>query len=358
MSFKLSCAVMAKAPDDGALQRAIASIRPHVDEVCLLWTCKEGEERPRLEGVDVVGFSDVCNAQQDCPPESACQCKAGDITDFAAARNASWALTTGGLVTYVDSDDLVVASPGANLRQLYKENVRTLYPYDYTHDSSGTCVARHHVDRVVAKATSFWTDPVHNMLTFPSGMSLEKTDAVRWVHQRGNTGAAHSTARALRILRHWEGSAKYANDARFAYYLGRVHLDAGLRGRASVELERAYHLQTHVDHKTLIALDLARCWAPAPKYALEWGHRALELRPEWPAPWLTLARLYRALASSGAEPRKNAKLAHQFLRGGLACDDADTMVFTDPTERVWTSRLILGTDLRVSPPAAAREATQ
>jgi hypothetical protein len=336
----ISAAIIARSDGGGSLQRAVASIRPFVDEVCLTWTCKEGEERPHIEGVDSVHFFDGCNAQVDCPPESTCQCKAGQMVDFGAARSASFSVTSCDLTTYVDSDDVVVqACPGSDLRDLYTEKERTVFPYEYGYDKSGNCVSHQYTDRVVPKATR-WTDPIHNMLIFQPGMRLRTCRDFTWKHQRTVGGEKDSSARALRIVRHWQREAKYANDARFVYHLGRIHLDCGLRGRASVELERAFGLTTHVDMKTMVALDLARCHPPA--YGVMWGHRALELRPEWPAPWLCLARLYHTLSVKGVSPRKNDRLARQFLKVGLACEEPETLIILDPTDKARTSRLVLG----------------
>jgi hypothetical protein len=336
----LSAAIIAKTEGGDSLKRAVASIRPFVDEVCLTWTCKETEERPRIEGVDSVHYFDGCNAQEDCRPESACQCKRGDIIDFSSARNYSFSVTSGDLITYVDSDDTLTGS--GDLRAHYTEGLRTVFPYEYGYDASGVCISHHFIDRVMPKGAS-WDDPVHNQVAFPPGMRIVTCNAFTWKHARTRVGEDSSNARALRILRHWENHPKYKNHPRFVYYLGRVHMDCGILGRASVELERAFGLESHPDVKAITALCLARCYPP--KYGLAWAHRALELRPEWPAPWLCLARTYHALAQQGVEPKKNERLAHQFLRVGLSCDEPETLMILNPTDKRRTRELILGSAL-------------
>lgn len=315
------------------MQQAVSSIRPFVDEIVLVWTTQE--LRASIDGVDKVDSFDACNAQEDCSPESTCRCKKGDLLDFSAARNRSFELASGDLLTYVDSDDVFVGS--GDLRKAYREDARVIFPYEYAFNAAGECTDKHYTDRIVKKGT-YWTEPVHNLLAVDTSMPAIKNDSFIWRHQRNHSGVEASRERSLRILRHWAYLPRYQNDARFVYYLGRVHLDCGFLGRASRELERAFDLETFTDKKVTIALDLARCWSMAPgdgaKYGLVWGFRALELRPEWPAPWLALARLYCKLSQD--------RLARKFLRCGLECDPPDTMLFVDPTDAVYTQHLILG----------------
>ena len=296
-----------------------------------MWTTRE--DRPPIEGVDVTAHFDGCNTQVDCPLDSACKCKAGDLTDFSAARNRSFELASGDLLTWIDSDDTLRGQ--GDLRGLYKEGARVLSPYEYAFDASGRCTSRQYTDRVVARGTR-WTEPVHNMLVFAPGMKIEKSDAFVWRHERTPEGVKTSRERSLRILRHWEKTPRYQNDARFVYYLGRVHLDCGILGRASRELERAFHLEADVDKRATIALDLARCFTPKyAHHALPWAHKALELRPEWPSPWLACARAYHFTS--------RPEVARKFLLMGAQCAEADTALFVDPTEVSWTTSLVFGT---------------
>jgi hypothetical protein len=332
----LSCCVIAKNTDP-LLEKAIASIRPFVDEVVLLWTCKPDAERPKVEGVDVAAYFDGCNAQVDCSPDSACRCKAGDLINFSAARNESFRLASGDLCTYVDSDDIVVGA--GDLRALYKEEVRVVSPYEYAYSDKGQCIDRIYTDRVVLR-TMTWSQPVHNVFDFPPTSLIEKSDQFVWKHQRTLEGMKRSRSRSLRILRHWEFYPKYQSDPRFIYYLGRVHLDCGMRERAARELERALALETFTDQRAIIALDLVQS-VPLPR-AVHWAHVALEIRPEWPKPWLVLARLYHLLSRQGVTPKKNARLSKQFLDVGLACENPNTVVAVDPTDKDRIRELILG----------------
>jgi hypothetical protein len=333
---KLSCCVLCKNPDP-SLARAIASIRHLVDEVVLVWTCKPEAERPKVEGVDVVDYFDGCNAQVDCPPESACRCKAGDLINFSAARNRSFQLASGDLCTYVDSDDIV--SGTGDLRSLYKEEIRVLSPYEYAYNAKGECNDRLYTDRVVRK-TMTWSQPIHNVLDFPRSLFIEKNNQFVWKHQRTAEGVNNSRMRGLRVVRHWEFEPQYQSDPRFIYYLGRIHLDCGLRVKASRELERAFHLETFMDQKAIIALDLINSLPMM--QAIPWAYRAMEIRPEWPRPWLVLARIYHLLATQGVDPQKNAKRSKQFLEIGLKCDDPDTALFVDPIEKRRAKAFILG----------------
>lgn len=318
--------LIAREPS-GSLLRAIQSVKPLVDEVCLLWTCGPHGSWAKPDGVDVVDTFDRCNAQKDCPPGSPCGCKRGDLLDFSAARSRSFALATGELRTYLDSDDTIEGE--GDLRELYVPDVATYAPYNYGFDAKGCLTRRHYVPRVVdGRAT--WHYPVHNVLNPGGATSTRRVDTFTWVHHRTREGNVRSATRTLRMLLHWSYYPTYANDARFVYYLGRAFFDVGKLGRASEHMERALGLETNVDRKCLIALDLAQCYPPL--YALPWAHKALELRPEWASPWCALARLYHRL--------DNKELSRRFFRGATECGPPDTPMEADPTDVERTALLI------------------
>jgi len=298
-----------------------------VDEVCLLWTCAGPPWHIAPKGVDVVDYFDGCNAQADCPAGAPCGCKRGELLDFSAARTRSFALASGELRTYLDTDDTIEGA--GDLRDLYKPDVAVFSPYAYAFDELGRCTHRHYGPRVV-DVTARWSYPVHNVLRVERVTSVEHSDAFTWLHHRTPEGNAASGARALRMLQHWQATPCFQHDARFAYYLGRAFLDVGKRGRASTELERAFELETFRDQKCNIALDLARCFPPA--FALVWAHHALEIRPDWPAPWCMLARLYYRIGRHA--------LARRFLAGAQDCAPAATALAVDPTETERTAAML------------------
>ena len=78
---KLSCCIIAKGAP--SLELAVASVRPLVDEVVLVWT--SADEVRDIAGIDLAEVWLEATAKEDCPPERGCGCKKGDFLDFAAA---------------------------------------------------------------------------------------------------------------------------------------------------------------------------------------------------------------------------------------------------------------------------------
>jgi hypothetical protein len=248
---------------------AIESIRPRVDEVvCVRTAAGHGEP-----------FFQECNFSSDC--DCGCGSKAGDIQDFALARNRSFELAKGDWVTWIDTDDRVEGAP------FPREPVgRMYYPYEYAPTS------RLHLPRLVRRSEK-WTYPIHEMLPDkPVGIV---SGAVTWIHDRTPEGTVRSAMRNFRLLTHHMTVSEgvYRHDARMWYFYGKACLDLGSPIQALGKLARAFDLETWGEQKAMIAMDIARGMPThLSDLKLEWGWKAARLKPLWPSVWRCLSGLH------------------------------------------------------------------
>lgn len=198
--MKLSFAMVTAG--EPTLEAAVASVRPHVDEVVAVVT------RPAtLDALDryhklfdrFVVDSGFFPIGEDGEVE-------WERADFAAARNASFALATGDALAWGDTDDVLVG--GENLRPTIEKLVgdgakrfRLLFKYEYAvHE--GEVLSEQWRERVVLSGTPYaWEHPVHETLVATDGRTKEfdvQVDTVTWRHLR--PADSPRTDRNLRVL--------------------------------------------------------------------------------------------------------------------------------------------------------------
>ena len=138
------------------LEACLQSVRPHVDELCIVDTgsTDRSPEIARRYADKWELFLEANNSD-------------GLIEDFSRARNRSFDLITGDWAFWIDSDDVLVG--GQHLRELCNaatdDNVLYLLPYEYSHDEQGNCTCIHFRERLVRPPHRFaWRGPVHEVL--------------------------------------------------------------------------------------------------------------------------------------------------------------------------------------------------
>lgn len=326
----LSCAIIARyAPN---LEKAVASIRPMVDEVVVVWT-GEGERR-KIPGVDRSVLCLDFNATADCPPTLPCGCKVGDFLDFAGARNRAFELTTGEHIVWMDSDDEVVADSPDTLRKL----ATTLtgddlisFPYEYTYHADGKPCDLYPLPRIASRHHR-WAGPIHECL-FPQPSPLRIEKGAVWKHRRSADENQRSLQRNYRIARHWENSDRCRNDGRFLYYLGqsirdigKIQKDEADRHRyynwAAIAYARAYGTSGSYDEKYLAAEWITEMMTEMGRYgdALGWAASAAVVAAPWSQSLLLLGRgFYHLSRDSKNPPEKQAFARHAvtLLRAAL-----------------------------------------
>lgn len=327
--IKLSACLIIR--DEAAnLDRCLASIRPHVDELCVLDTGST-DDSPRIARK----YADKWEQWTGCNDSE------GRIADFSAARNRNLAQATGDAVLWLDGDDELVG--GENLRKLATEAARgpsgdfsVLAAYEYDHDDAGRVTTLQWRERIVGPPSRFeWRGPVHEGLLGKAGCepAHTQTDAFRVVHRRRKSGKGGVGDRNLRILRAW--FAKHGEaDVRLMHYFGAELLANKHIGEAMYWLRRHALMSNWSDERCLSLLHLARIHLAfgdgqeAARYASE----AMTTK-SWPEPLWLMGQAWCLMSEQGIDVEHNLRRGAHFLQQGLELGDADTLLMNDPTAR-------------------------
>lgn len=336
--MKLSCCMLVR-DDASTLEACLKSIRPHVDELCVLDTGSV-DDSPNIarEYADRWEYWTGCNDAE------------GRIEDFAAARNKSFSLATGDWVCWLDADDVVVGAE--NLRKLAAEcmvkDVRFIMPYEYAHDAAGRITLLQYRERLMRPLSNLrWQSPVHEicMLQNLSSGSVADImeDSVRFVHRQSKSTKLREPARNLRILQNYIRRVG-DTDPRALYYYGGELAKHGQYGAAVTAFKRHIELDTWPDQRCRAMLEVGNIYAQLGFHddAIRWYSDAMFVR-NWPEPMLALARVFFSMARTdeAQQSRKldkeqlfNLKRAAQWFFRGLQVEPLrDALLFTDPMER-------------------------
>jgi glycosyltransferase involved in cell wall biosynthesis len=312
------------------LERCLASIRPHVDEIVILDTGST-DDSPRI----AKRYADKWEQWTGCNDS------AGHITDFSAARNRNLAMATGDAVAWFDGDDEVLG--GENLRKLASEAPRgpggsfsVLAAYEYDHDEAGRVVTLQWRERIVGPPSRFeWRGPVHEGLLGKAGCdpAHSQTDKFRVVHRRRQSGKGGVGDRNLRILRAWFAANGEA-DVRLMHYFGAELLANKHIGEAMHWFRRHALMSNWSDERCLSLLHLARIHlafgdgTEAARYATE----AMTTK-SWPEPFWIMGQAYCVLSEQGIDAEHNLRRGAHFLEHGLDMAESATLLMRDPTAR-------------------------
>ena len=315
--MRLSACLITKG--EPSLPAAVASIRPHVDEIVIVGTAQEAGEIARP-------LADIYETFTDCNDSEG-------IADFAMARQHSFDLATGDAAIWIDSDDELQG--GERLRELVstmpKGTAFIELPYLYEVDEKGraTCVQTR--ERIVKPIGAWrWQDPVHEVLvTEMTPVSRGETDAVTIIHRRKGKP---DFARNLRILERWTKRDPESSRARF--YLGLGYFDAGRFADSARVFEDLLPRDMHPDERAIAAMRLS--WIAAREHdaegAIHWAQVALDARP-WAECSFALARAWHVRASETGARSDFEQIAYH-ARAGLAAPPTQTRLWVNPLDRV------------------------
>jgi len=322
-------AVILARDDASTLRACLESVRPHVDELCILDTGSTDEsERIAREFADRWERWTGCNDSE------------GRIDDFAAARNHALSLASGDYHFWCDADDILVG--GENLRKLaaqrQADNQVWLIPYEYQFDGKGNCTCIHWRENLVYPlAKQRWHSPVHEYMAneAPVGsVATVPTQLVRRIHRKAQSTRPPEPRRNLRILEKYYKRVG-ETDVRALYYYGVELSMAGEIGEALRILRRYTQLSNWGDERCLAFLEIARIQQEAirdQESAVEWAQKAMVTK-SWDAPYWIISAAYYDLAIRGIDEEQNFRRCAHFAQLGLKIPPAETVLFTNPTRR-------------------------
>jgi len=331
MTAPVSCCLIVKN-EKGQIESCLQSLRPHVREIVVVDTGSTD------------GTFEICAKYADVHERySGCNDEQGRIVDFSDARQRSFSLARQPWAMWVDGDDEVVGAEkiGALIEGFEKSGSSgsklIMLPYDYSRDAAGNTTCLHYRERICSPKDAFkWVNPVHEVLTPTGHMEVLKTDDVRIVHRRQESGKVIEPGRNLRIL---EAYYKRVGDSdtRQLYYLGLEYANAG-DIRKSIEFHKKYVERSGWDdEKCLSCLEVAKHYQGFGEYdeAISWALKATTVKEGWGEPYFSLGKSYyfKAQAGGGPDARRNWERAVGFFRLGLSMPPTETILFVNPMER-------------------------
>lgn len=340
------CIIVREEP---LLTQAIASVRDHVEQICVVDTgSTPGYCRRHAASADVYDVYTGCNN-----PET------GLIENFADARQKSFELATRRWIMWMDADD-VVASPGklVDVVRDLEADGRTfgaIFPYEYTYDGEGRCTMRLYRERLFWRNFNWqWYNWCHEVCiptsAKPTALNMGVTDDVIWKHRRQYSGAPQEPGRNLRIMREFIRRGGGEREARNLFYFGMELVNAGLLDEAA-EVTARYVDASSWDDERFAACDkmqngylqMTLCDPDAQKKrtylqsALRWAFRGLEMREDWCEAYVGIAKVYYFMAQMEGTPEPSRRRYYEkcvhFTREGLRQPPTRTLLPINPMVR-------------------------
>jgi glycosyltransferase involved in cell wall biosynthesis len=328
--MKISACVIAKTPSE-QLSRAIASVRPLVDEVVVVFNGTE-----KLDGISQITNATVAaftgaNAAKKC--KDVCSCVKGDLVDFAALRNHALDLATGDWIFWLDSDDELEFTDPDALRKLAAAEGKHRYGFLYKYGGHDIWNVRF----VPQKSfPSKWDYPVHEILiTHEFGAEFDRSDTVTIIHKRDAEGEKASVARNLRIATHHRDTKRWAGDARFQYYLGQSLRNVGKFPEAIAAYQKCHSLSGVPDERYLTAEWVSKLYIQIEKYyeATEWAFKCLYQWPERANGFLLAGSCYYHLAGH-TKIDSYWYIAVRYFRMGFALPVSGSIIPMDAPDNI------------------------
>ena len=331
---------------ESTLEECLFSLHPHVDEIVVVDTgSTDGSPAIAQKYADKWERYTGCNVNPLTGQEEE------RIWDFSDARNRSFALASYEWAFWADADDRVIGAE--NLRAMAAAAppgpFAYLLPYEYSYDATGNCNCIHWRERLIRPAKDFvWSTPCHEVCMPRVGPPQHQTGAGVIIKHRAQEAAAmpgakpREPARNLRIL---EAYLKRVGegDPRAMYYCGVEYARHGLPGKARQMLRRYTELSGWSDERCLAQLELGRIHLGEGdcEEAIDWAFQALKTK-SWPDPYWLITKAFFRMAIEGKQSDEgyNLKRAASWAARGRPLEDAQTVLFYNPTERFETERFV------------------
>lgn len=267
----LSCYLIVRDAED-TLDRCLASVRPHVDELVIVDTgSTDGTCEIAARYADcLVGF-EWCD-------------------NFAAARQFALERCAGDWCMWLDADDELIG--GEHLRGLVSGGPadRGMYLLRYVTDRapSGEIRMEFWRERVVRSGAARWAGRAHEVLV-PTGELGYERFAGAWVLHHGHGSPEGSLARNIRLLE--LDLADDPDNTRTQFYLGRDLVTSGDTERGRAVLDRYLESATWPDEAFIAAQLVGYCHRKAGRHldAYRADLRLLAINPLWPQAYFALA---------------------------------------------------------------------
>lgn len=307
--MKLSCAMIVRDSED-TLERALKSVRPHVDELVIVDT---GSEDRTLGVASKYADTLVGYLWQD---------------HFGNARQHAHDLCTGDWVMHLDADDELVN--GGNLRSLMGGASSGVEAYLLRYqlmEANGATGVDFWRERVVKRDSYRWTGRIHEVLVPTHDAPYERWRHAHVVHH----GSGDPIAKMRRNIRLLEIAREEApEEPRTLFYLGRDLVSIGEPERGRKVLEDYLLVSSWPDEAYIARQLIGDCLRAAGDIgeAYRSDLLLLDIKPLWPQGYYALAQdcyylgkfaesvHFSDIAQRLPMPDTNLFVNHEFLGSG------------------------------------------
>ena len=258
--------------NEDTLERVLASVRPHVDEIVV---CDTGSTDGTVE--IAAKYADCLLSFPWCD-------------DFSAARNAALEPCTGDWILWIDSDDELV---GGHLIRPHLEAAPAdvamyLLRYETEHAPDGTVLHEFWRERLIRRGAARWVGRAHEVLV-PTGQDTYQRWPGAYVVHYGGRKPGNSLARNIRLLE--LDLADNPTNTRTLFYLGRDLVTSGDLDRGREVLEKYLSLAVWPDEAFIAAQLIGYTYRAQGRYreAYSADLRTMGTKPLWPQGWFALA---------------------------------------------------------------------
>lgn len=325
--MKLSLCMIVKGDKEEAeyLSKALASVKGHVDEMCITITHLPGEKRNyAVEKVAKKYGAKISDFEW--------------IEDFSAARNFNFAQATGDFIIWMDADDTVERPE--KLRQICEQapnHIGVVFlNYDYQTDDEGTVRVKQWRDRLIRNnGCVTWKGRLHETPVDVRRTAKAQNTEVNIIHHAKPDRWVQSSERNMRILLKQMEDEKNSPDPRTFFYLASCYREVGKDEQAAQLYEMYLKLSGWDEERCMARCQLAEIAFDAndDPGAIAQFMQAIIERPDFPIPYIGLAKVYM-----NAEKYNRAI---QYLEMALAKPEPKTSMVMNPLDYTYRPWLLL-----------------
>ncbi len=274
---------------DDKLTNTLASIDLIADEICLLQTIDDEFTTDLITKFDFTSEL-IFECDETLMHED------GFLRSFSEARNASFALATGDMIMWIDSDDVIFDPTKLRdaIEKLDKKGVDWIrMDYDYEFDTSGNCTTRHRRERIVRNGYARWIAPIHEVMepTRKGNIYDMERDVSYIIHNNIKDG--DSEPRQIRNVTMLKRIVDEGGDQRMKMYYGNSLFDIGKYDEA-ISYYKEYLEESNWDEeKYQVMIRIHNVYRKKDEYttAKAWCLKAMELNPEFKHAFICLAEI-------------------------------------------------------------------
>lgn len=325
--MKLSLCMIVKGSNDEAeyLSALLASIKGHVDEICITITHLPSEKRNyAVEKVAKKYGAKISDFEW--------------VEDFSEARNLNFAQATGDWIMWADADDTI--EHPEKLRLICEQAPQHIsvigLNYDYQTDDEGTVRVKHTRERLIRNnGCTTWKGRLHETPVDVRRIAKAMSTEVNVVHHAKPDRWVKSSERNMRILEKQLGEEGNDPDPRTMFYLASCYQEIG-RVNDAKQLYEMYLKLSGWDQERCVArcqlAEMAFDNNDDPGAIAEYMQAIIE-RPDFPTPYIGLAKVYM---NSEKYDR-----AVQYLEMALAKPEPKTSMVMNPLDYTYRPWLML-----------------